>query len=83
MTSEEHVVVVSVGFAPGMGPRGKELGGRCSSATVEVFRGSAEEAKRIKDHLAPAYNDRHRIICMQAMLGPAEDWDEFLQDLER
>jgi len=49
----------------------------CSISTFEVFRGSEQECKRIRDHsVAPTTVENRKIVSFKPIIGPARYWDE-------
>ena len=47
---------------------------------AEFFRGSEEECKRIGQHFAGGEHDLVKTIPWTVVVGPAAEWDQFLDN---
>jgi hypothetical protein len=64
-----------------LSPREAGEDGRVTSIT-EFFRGSEKECKRIRDHFANGECDLVPTNPWKVIIGPANDWDDFLSDVD-
>jgi len=58
-----------------------ERADECSFGVAEFFRGTERECKRIGSAFACGSCDIVRTLPWQVVVGPAEDWDRFLQEM--
>jgi hypothetical protein len=49
---------------------------------TEFYRGDKRECQRIRAHCSAGSDDRCKTALWQVVIGPAEEWDEFLNRAE-
>ena len=69
--TQEFVVVYRLSFTDG------------SQEYCEMFRGSEADCKRIVTCSSYGSCDRKQVTRTQVELGPADEWDAFMEDLAK